>query len=180
MFYQTQTKIQKLRILNKRLRQRSFPKTFATFLMTWFLWSISNRLLLKNTYREKAPANKNASLSKKYEHGLLGDWHINQFFIWDFLTETEFPKNTVVTDKTSFFVVVLFRARHSICLNSLSANSTKWPNTLKQFVSQLPTNCLRLFDHFVGLALKGLTLAYDSVVLHRNVAFSILVFSTKK
>ena len=33
---------------------------------------------------------------------------------------------------------------------------TKWSNTLKQFVGNLPTNCLSVFDHFVGLALKGL------------------------
>ena len=41
--------------------------------------------------------------------------------------------------------------------NPLSANCTKWSNTLKQFVGKLPTNCLSLFDHFVKLALKGLT-----------------------
>ena len=35
-------------------------------------------------------------------------------------------------------------------------NFTKWSNTLKQFVGKLPMNCLRVFDHFVGLALKGL------------------------
>ena len=38
----------------------------------------------------------------------------------------------------------------------LSANITKWSNTLKQFVDKLPTNCLSVFDHFVGLTLKGL------------------------
>ena len=38
----------------------------------------------------------------------------------------------------------------------LSANPTKWSNTLKQFVSKLLTNCLCVFDHFVKLALKGL------------------------
>ena len=43
-------------------------------------------------------------------------------------------------------------------LNPLSANPTKWSNTLKQFVGNLPTNCLSVFDHFVGLALKGLIL----------------------
>ena len=43
-------------------------------------------------------------------------------------------------------------------LNPLSANPTKWPNTLKQFVGKLPTNCLSVFGHFVNLALKGLTL----------------------
>ena len=40
--------------------------------------------------------------------------------------------------------------------NLLSANPIKWANTLKQFVGNLPTNCLSVFDHFVGLALKGL------------------------
>ena len=42
-------------------------------------------------------------------------------------------------------------------VNPLSANPTKWSNTLKQFVGNLPTNCLSVFDHFVGLALKGLS-----------------------
>ena len=39
--------------------------------------------------------------------------------------------------------------------NPLSANPTKWSNTLKQFVGKLQIVCV--FDHFVGLALKGLT-----------------------
>ena len=34
------------------------------------------------------------------------------------------------------------------------ANFTKWSNTLKQFVGNLPTNCLSVFDHFMGLALR--------------------------
>ena len=38
----------------------------------------------------------------------------------------------------------------------LRANPTKWSNTLKQFVGNLPTNCLSVFDHFVKLALKEL------------------------
>ena len=41
-------------------------------------------------------------------------------------------------------------------IDPLSAIPTKWSNTLKQFVGNLPTNCLSVFDHFVGLALKGL------------------------
>ena len=41
-------------------------------------------------------------------------------------------------------------------LNPVSANPTKWSNTLKHFVGNLPTNCLSVFDHFVRLALKGL------------------------
>ena len=42
-------------------------------------------------------------------------------------------------------------------MNHLSVNPTKWSNTLKQFVGKFPTNCLRVFDHFVGSALKGLS-----------------------
>ena len=45
----------------------------------------------------------------------------------------------------------------SFDVKPLSANFTKWLNTLKQFVGNLPTNCLSVFDHFVGLALKGLS-----------------------
>ena len=42
-------------------------------------------------------------------------------------------------------------------VNSLSSNPTKWSNTFKQFVGNLPTNCLSVFDHFVILALKGIS-----------------------
>ena len=40
--------------------------------------------------------------------------------------------------------------------NALNANPTKWSNTFKQLVGKLPTNCLSVFDHFVGLAFKVL------------------------
>ena len=48
-----------------------------------------------------------------------------------------------------------------IQLSPLSANPTKWSNTLKQFVGNLPTNCLSVFDNFVKLALKGLIITSD-------------------
>ena len=41
-------------------------------------------------------------------------------------------------------------------VNHLSTHPTKWSNTLKQFVGKLPTNCLSVSDHFIGLALQGL------------------------
>ena len=44
----------------------------------------------------------------------------------------------------------------------LSANPTKWSNTLKQFVGNLPTNCLSVFDYFVVMALKELGLGIVS------------------
>ena len=46
---------------------------------------------------------------------------------------------------------------HELNFNPLNAKITKWSNTLKQFVGNLSTNCLSVFDHFVGLGLKGLT-----------------------
>ena len=44
-------------------------------------------------------------------------------------------------------------------LKRFSTNPTKWANTLKQFVGKLATNCLSVFDHSVGLALKQLSQA---------------------
>ena len=41
-------------------------------------------------------------------------------------------------------------------INVLSTNPTKWPNTLKESVGKLTTNCLSVFGNFVKLALKGL------------------------
>ena len=54
---------------------------------------------------------------------------------------------------------ILFAIRVLLDLNPLSANPTKWPNTRKQFVGKLPTNCLSVFGHFDNLALKGLKIA---------------------
>ena len=47
------------------------------------------------------------------------------------------------------------------CESSVSVKKTlieKKKHTLKQFVANLPTNCLNVFAHFVELALKGLSL----------------------
>ena len=68
-------------------------------------------------------------------------------------------------------------------LNPLSANPTKWSNTLKQFVGKLPTNCLSVFDHFVGLALKGLNavlkIFLDCYVELKNIPSSNSPFQTR-
>ena len=44
----------------------------------------------------------------------------------------------------------------------LNANPTKYSNTLKQFVCNLPTNCFSVFDHFEGLAFKGIFFHFSS------------------
>ena len=51
----------------------------------------------------------------------------------------------------------------------LSANPTKWPSTLKQFVCKLPTNCLTVFDHFKKWVLKGLISKLYEVSRLKNV-----------
>ena len=50
--------------------------------------------------------------------------------------------------------------KRKLNFNPLSANPTKWSNTLKQNVGNFPTNCLRVFDHFVKLAFKELIRMY--------------------
>ena len=57
-------------------------------------------------------------------------------------------------------------------LNSLSDNFTKWSNTLKQFVGNLPTTCLSVFDHFVRLALKGLTQTRSHQMTSSNICIN--------
>ena len=37
-------------------------------------------------------------------------------------------------------------------------------NTLKQFYGSFPSNCLSVFDHFVGLTLKGLNIFCDGEI----------------
>ena len=46
---------------------------------------------------------------------------------------------------------------HYICFLTLKApiSQNRHTHTLKQSVDKLPRNCLSVFDHFVGLALKG-------------------------
>ena len=55
----------------------------------------------------------------------------------------------------------------SAVVNPLSANPTKWSNTLKQVVDNRPkqmTNCLNVFHLFMGLALKGLKFVLECLI----------------
>ena len=52
-------------------------------------------------------------------------------------------------------VVLTELAVVSKLVNPLSANPTKWSNTLKPFVDNLPANLLSVFGNFVILVLKG-------------------------
>ena len=65
------------------------------------------------------------------------------------------------------------------CLIS-SANFTKWSNTLKQFLDKLATNCLSVFDHFVGLALKGLISFISNLLIAYILLYSVMRNFTSK
>ena len=60
-------------------------------------------------------------------------------------------------------------------ISPLSANPTKWSNTLNQF-GRLPTICLSIFDHFVGLVLKGLGLRLRKLVFVTVSIISISIY----
>ena len=52
--------------------------------------------------------------------------------------------------RCNFKIILFFFWYCSVVIQNL-----KWSNTLKQFVGNLPTNGLSVFDHFWGLMLKG-------------------------
>ena len=68
-----------------------------------------------------------------------------------------FFKNVLKQDCFSYINVLMMLdiLYGSDLINPLSANPTKWSNTLSRRIA------LSVFDHFVGLALKGLTLNKD-------------------
>ena len=74
-----------------------------------------------------------------------------------------------VSGITSFILYI------KIQFNPLSANPTKWSNTLKQFIDNLPIICLSVFDNFVGLALKGLKSSWFSEINYLFTRFKLLL-----
>ena len=73
-----------------------------------------------------------------------------------------------------YFFPWLFRVHQKMLwygvINPLRANPILWLSTHKQFVNSLPTNCWSVFDHFVGLAYKGLT-SIPPVVIRKTWVF---------
>ena len=98
---------------------------------------------------------KSLRQSKQLLHG---------FFIGSFLMLLDIWTNfseLINLDSLTFQVIKNFLlywelGRKRLNSNPLNTHPIKWSNKFKQFVGKLPTNCLNVFDHFVGLALKGL------------------------
>ena len=70
----------------------------------------------------------------------------------------QFPCRLLPQILVDVSVFLTYYAQQNALLNSLSTNRTKWSNTLKQFVGNILTNCLSMFDHSVRLVLKGFRL----------------------
>ena len=62
-------------------------------------------------------------------------------------------------------------------IKPLSANPTKWSNTLKRFVGNLSINCFSLFYHFVGLSLKGLRFILQVILVCRILCLTYVILS---
>ena len=79
--------------------------------------------------------------------------------------------------KNSFLYRTPLVAASELKSNPLSANTTKWSYTLKQFVGNLLENCFSMFDHFVKLVLKGLILATHILTKTKRSYFYILILA---
>ena len=89
---------------------------------------------------------------------------------WNFMQNVFHPmiyaqKKKKKKKKNSFLKKSTSKSVYSVsdqkCINPLSTHPTKWSNRLKQFVCKsrrirLLLEFLSVFDHFVGLALRGL------------------------
>ena len=91
------------------------------------------------------------SFKGKYTMDKLSKWC--QYFQWKKQVSHKHLENR--TNEKMRVGKSFFQVHYCFFRNPLSPNFTKWSNTLKQFVGKLWTNCLSVFDHFVGLALKG-------------------------
>ena len=104
--------------------------------------------------RKKIPTT--LSFTKQSQICLIHDpfyWFSNHIF---FL----YYNNITTKDKLGMLGIWIFHNSTNLqsfnaTIKLLSANPAKWSNTLKH-LSAVPDNCLSVFDHFVGLVLKGL------------------------
>ena len=121
--------------------------------MWYHLYNLKN---VKNTHAGVLLLVKPATLLKVTLFQGCFDKNINNLWVSDrsliLLSVPNFVTNFM---RVSYFYFLFFSGR-GWGINGSSTNPTKWSNTLKQFVGNLPTNCLNVFDHFMKLTLKGL------------------------
>ena len=111
--------------------------------------------LCQSLFFHKIPGLRPATLFKKrLQHRCFQVISFNSnFFIF-------FPRGRIKIKYQIKYPKMIFFER----VNPLRVNPTKWSNTLKQFVGKLRTNCLKLFDHFMGLAFKELKIQFRAFI----------------
>ena len=119
------------------------------FKLLYFIQSLSfDILLLSNLYSFWLVWNL------KFNSTLLSWIVLNSDDITQVPDQTDCIQNMKAKSIRACFDTFYLRVKPTVRfdLNLLSANITKWSNTLIQLVGNLATNFLRVFDHFVGLA----------------------------
>ena len=94
-----------------------------------------------------------------YENFLVGHSELQFEFASHFILtgHSDVVMGVIITNRDDIYEKLKFLQNGELIqIRPLSTNPTKWSNTLKQFVGNLLTNCLSVFDHFEELALKGL------------------------
>ena len=128
--------------------------------------------LQSRLYGEQNPSVKNWPTGK-----------LSSIFVSEIINLLTLPLICSESNSFFFWIEFMFKWRKISLLrlslhkdfNPLSANPTKWSNTLKQFVGKSATNCLSVFDHFVGLAPKGIRRYYYNHPLMLCNAYSLLL-----
>ena len=69
-----------------------------------------------------------------------------------------FPPFVLTLENQRFSDVFAGHRKKPVAWDGLSANPTKLSSTIKKNRRLLPTNCLNVFDNFLGLAFEGLIL----------------------
>ena len=124
------------------------------------LWK-SDILLVKSIFLEVLEALGNEQCNSFVEHHVKVSWILIVDFDLPLLTRIPYVKPNhlgVIKDFQNDKYPEYFPSDFEFLLlfSPLSGNLTKWSSTLKQFVGNLSTKCLSVFDHLMGLALKGL------------------------
>ena len=108
------------------------------------IWKVIHRILSPNPNTLKVDPEKLNEFFNKTVKRLVEKRKTHNATLQSYISSLKDKSN-------SFKLRLITPTEVSKCINPFRANPTKWSNTLKQFVDNLPTNCLSVFDHFVIL-----------------------------
>ena len=80
------------------------------------------------------------------------------------LTGSQEKQMSLIASKSSIFKAMKPQTNNVLQVSPLSPNLAKWLNTFNDFIGNLPTNCLSVFDHFWGWRLMDLFLFFIKIV----------------